>query len=230
LAVPTLEQLTGFLTEWPSEDERDDTATWLEFHANEADWAAMAEFSRSSRLFRLRDAQHLHPDYLVHALTPPELLAAWEDVAGSAPTDLTDDEWALLVQHLGQSRNRYGAQPRSARELQAKRRIFNAIRFKMAHGLRWSQLPSRYGQPLAATLAYRSYQTDGLFRQLYQALRDDEAAPDLAAWLKVVIERHHDIDPPGGNNLAAVQWNPRKESPAVDAGTYLGVSERLHGG
>ncbi|WP_040694328.1 transposase [Nocardia vinacea] len=188
-AVPTLRQLIGDFDEWPSEDERLDADNWLDSHMENISWS---EIVRSSRRFDLLPVQvtswnnrHLGPADLVHALTPGELLHVWEDVVG-AESDLTDEEWRLMVPHFGLSRNRYGSFPRSNRELEAKRRMLNGIRFKLSHDVRWTEVPARYGRPSSAYQGYRGYQSSGLFARLHQALRGNNEARRIVAWLEQI--------------------------------------------
>ncbi|GAB2694135.1 transposase [Nocardia thraciensis] len=182
-AVPTLHDLIGRLEEWPSEDDRLDAETWLEAHGDNVDWQGLA---RATNHFELLPVTMLsgatrqpNADDLVRRLTPAELLFAWEYVVGPAHTDLTDAEWRLLVPFFGHVRSRHGLRDRSARELDSKRRTLDALRFKFAHPVPWSHLPSRYGRWASVYQAYHYHQTGGLLIRLRDALRDNTEAADL---------------------------------------------------
>ncbi len=128
------------------------------------------------------------PFYLVHELTPRELLAAWEAVVGPAETDLTDEEWQLLVPLFGSRRGRWdNTVPRSNRELEVKRRVFDGIRFKMAHHIQWQAVPDRY-DAASVYFNYRRYQKIGLFDRLYQALRSNSQARRIVEWLEQIVD------------------------------------------
>lgn len=192
VAVPTLQQLIGHLGDWPSEDERLDTETWLESHGDAVDWRRLAAATDHHELTAIRmpsgRVRQPYPDDLVQTLTPAELLAAWEFEIGPSPTDLSESEWQLLETHFGpRSDSRLGTRIRSANELDAKRRVFNAIRFKAAHPMPWSQLPSRYGPSTSIYQTYHHYRADGLFIRLRDVLKDEPAAESLVAWLDGII-------------------------------------------
>ncbi|MFD3431238.1 transposase [Nocardia fluminea] len=189
--VPTLRQLIGHLTDWPSEDERNDAETWLEAHGADLDWRRLVVATDHENLATIRmpsgRGRQLAPDDLVHALTPVELVNAWEYAVGPADTDLTDAEWQLLVHHLGSTHDqRRGTRIRPAIELAAKRRRFSALRFKVINQVDWTQLPPRYGSPTANYQMYRRDRADGLFVRLRNALAEHAEAQSIVAWLDQV--------------------------------------------
>ncbi|WP_433578566.1 transposase [Nocardia brasiliensis] len=190
-AVPTLHQLIGHLEEWPSEGERLDAETWLQAYGLDVDWSEIASTADRFGLLSVQSTpRHKHPPKpydLVQTMTPSELLAAWEYIVGPAHTDLTDEQWNLLLPLLKERRGRGGIQLRSARDLGNKRRIFNAVRFKLDHDLWWAYLPPRYGDVAAIPVMYRHYQTSGLFARLRDGLQENAEATELVAWLDQVI-------------------------------------------
>ncbi|WP_280410269.1 transposase [Nocardia brasiliensis] len=195
-AVPTLHQLIGHLDEWPSEDERCDAETWLRTHGKGVSWT---EVVCSSGRFDLlpdqvaqRNNRHPEPYDLVHTLTPSELLNSWEVVVGPAESDLTDDEWRLMLPHFGLRRNPNGTFSRPQSELDAKRRLLNGIRFKMAHGVHWPQVPARYGYVYSIYQSYRYNQRSGMFARLYEGLRTSDQASRVVEWLEDVLDSDSD--------------------------------------
>ncbi|WP_174186479.1 hypothetical protein [Nocardia barduliensis] len=136
--VSTLHELIGHLKAWPSEMERTDAETWLEAHEGGVAWEALAKAAEHHELLPIAappaTARPLLAQDLVRALTPIELVLAWEHVVGPAHTDFTDDEWQLLAPHFPQRRvaGRYhgGHRPLSEWELAKKRRTLNGLRFK----------------------------------------------------------------------------------------------------
>lgn len=190
-AVPTLHELIGHLDAWPSADEELDTVTWLEAHSGIPDWRNMSAASNHPGPLGIRlnsgRISDIHPTDLVRDLTPSELLGAWDFAVGPAPTDLTDDEWSLLVPLFGQRRGPYGMRDRPLVELTSKRRTFDAVRFKLAHQVPWSHLPSRYGPWQSIYQMYRHYQANGLFVHLRDALQENSHAKDLVSSLDQMI-------------------------------------------
>ncbi|MGW0355823.1 transposase [Nocardia nova] len=201
--VPTLRELIGQLDGWPSEDERSDAETWLETHGDTVDWRRLAAAIGHDELTTVTmpsgRIRQLYPDDLIQALTPAELVAAWEFEIGPAPTDLTANEWQLLEHHLGPRNDiRYGDRLRPARELDAKRRTFDAMRFKAAYQVPWSHVPARYGSWQSIYQAYYHYQAEGLFVRLRDALCENPDATQLVEWLDDVV-----ADRPGGRGFGS---------------------------
>ncbi|MGV9676454.1 transposase [Nocardia sp. NPDC003482] len=182
-AVPTLNQLLGGMTDWPSEDARADTIAWLERHA---DSQAVYETALASQKATLKQLDRTaRPDDLVRLLTPPQLLTAWENAVGSTPTDLTDAEWRLLVPHFPWRRNaggHEGIRPLSEQELTRRRNFLNGLRYKFLGGNDWSQIPDRYGGS-AAYQTWYYYCRRGLFAALRDGIKDNPDAADLVDWL-----------------------------------------------
>ncbi|WP_280448598.1 transposase [Nocardia brasiliensis] len=199
-AVPTLRQLIDDFEAWPSEDERCDAETWLHAHGERVIWSEIVRSGKHFDLISVRVTpwfEHPPEPYdLVHALTPQELLGAWEDVVGPAESDLTEQEWQLIVPHFGLRRVRHGAFARTSRELATKRRMLDGIRFKMAHDVRWSQVPGRYGSASSIYQGYHNYQKAGLFTRLLQALRGNSDTTRILEWLERIVNGDHTQAPP----------------------------------
>ncbi|WP_338773066.1 transposase [Nocardia vulneris] len=189
-AVPSLRQLLDNLDGWPSEDERLDAVTWLEAHSTLAEWREVAMASKHPDLLDSGpwgEMPSLRPDDLVEKLTPAELVRAWDFSVGPAATDLTEEQWNLLLPGIEERRGRYGSHPRSSWDLENKRRTFNAIRFRLDRDLSWSHLPARYGDAPSLRAIYRYYQNTGLFARLRDGLKDNTDAVALVAWLDQVM-------------------------------------------
>lgn len=83
------------------------------------------------------------------------------------PTDLTDDEWALLAPLIPPARP--GGRPRSA----DVREVVNAVRYVLRAGCAWRLLP-RESPPWPTVYAYfRRWQADGTWERAAGALRRD---------------------------------------------------------
>ncbi|GAA1644560.1 transposase [Nocardia ninae] len=189
-AVPTLHELIGHLDDWPSEDERSDTETWLLVHGEDVSWHEILSskyFERIPAWTTTWPQRPLEPYDLVHILKPGELLDAWEVFFGPSESDLTDEEWRLILPHFGLRRSRRGEFQRSQAELDAKRRTLNGIRFKMSHDVQWTQVPARYGHVFSIYQSYRYYQRSGMFYRLYQGLRTNHQPRRIVAWLEQVV-------------------------------------------
>ncbi len=94
---------------WPFENEREDAERWLHAHGSDADWAEIARVSGDFGDWDVETPSghysSIQPFDLVHTLSPDELVDAWEQVAGSADSDLTEEEWHLIVPHIGRHSN-----------------------------------------------------------------------------------------------------------------------------
>jgi transposase len=113
-------------------------------------------------------------------LTPPELLDAWHQIVGPADSDLTDEEWNLLVPLIPARRNRYGTFTRSVGELDTLRKQVDGIRYKFARDIPWAHIPGRYGVSRNIYQRYVAYRRNGVFAKMQRAL---QAHPKRAASL-----------------------------------------------
>jgi len=83
------------------------------------------------------------------------------------PTDLTDDEWALLEPLVPPAAP--GGRPRST----DPREIVNAVRYLLRSGCAWRLLPREF-PPWPTVYAYfRRWQADGAWERMAGALRRD---------------------------------------------------------
>ncbi|MFD0634110.1 transposase [Catenulispora yoronensis] len=103
----------------------------------------------------------------------------------SAPSDLTDNEWRYLVSILGVRPRGNG---RNIKELEAKRRSFNGVRFKLANNLPWSKVPARYGKAYVCYENHRGYEATGLYSSLYRKAQGNTSMPELVDWLRIMAE------------------------------------------
>ncbi|MBF6216346.1 hypothetical protein IU469_32185 [Nocardia puris] len=192
-AVPTLGELIGHLDTWPSGEESADAVVWLETRSTLAEWRAVAEASNHDELHETLAANQgraLTPHDLVRVLSPPELLAAWQWQFGPAESDLTDKEWGLLAaalpsQRIGSRSGKIVFRPLNEYELARRRKNLDGIRYKFAKGVRWTEVPSRYGNRLDQT--WQNYTKSGLLVRLRDALQDNPDAIALVAWLDQMI-------------------------------------------
>ncbi len=194
-SVPSLRQLIGDHDAWGDEDERWDAMIWLDAHephtgSDETVWTELARHSRHA--FSL-PADHVLPEDLVEVLSPAELIPLVETHIGPAPSDLTDEEWQLLVPHIALCKTRTGERPLTEQELDAKRRTFNGIRYKMDKDILWPRLPRRYGIPASIRQAYYTNKTNGLFTRLHEALRGNPDAGRVVEWLEQIVKRDKQV-------------------------------------
>lgn len=83
------------------------------------------------------------------------------------PTDLTDDEWALLAPLIPPAKP--GGRPRSA----DVREVVNAVRYALRAGCAWRLLPREF-PPWQTVYAYfRRWEADGTWERAAGALRRD---------------------------------------------------------
>ncbi|MDE1674851.1 hypothetical protein [Nocardia gipuzkoensis] len=192
-AVPTLRELIGHLDTWPSGEESADAVVWLEAHSTRTEWRVVAEASNHDELQAILAANQrraLAPHDLVRVLSPPELLAAWEWQFGPAESDLTEDEWRLLEsaippRKIGTRRGEIVFRPWKESQLAQRRRNLNGFRYKFAEGVRWTEVPPRYGNRLDQT--WQNYAKSGFLGRVRDGLQDNPDAIALVAWLDQVI-------------------------------------------
>lgn len=84
-------------------------------------------------------------------------------MATATPTDLTDDQWAV-IQPLLPPRARRG-RPRAD-----DRRTINGILWVLRTGARWADLPRRYGAASTCHLRLQRWQGQGTWERLWRAL------------------------------------------------------------
>jgi transposase len=128
----------------------------------------------------------LHPHYAASPGTEPDTGpygAASDVVTESAPTDLTDAEWALLVPVLQPTSNRYA---RDKDYLSTSRRALDGIIYRSANGGAWSDVPRRYGKLANIYQRYLAYRARGNFKQMLAAVQDKPDAGRIVAWLRAL--------------------------------------------
>lgn len=184
IAVPTSHALIGYIDHWSYENERIDASLWLAEHATEDQLMQVVQASRGIEALTLaREHEHSDPaETLVRTLDPPALLATWDEAFG-APSDLTDDEWELLVPLLPRP-------PRSsrypARWLPAARKGLDGIFYWLTNRVLWSHVPSRYGEPFTVHNRWFRYKQKGVFRRMYLGLQDKPEAKRIVEWLRAL--------------------------------------------
>lgn len=184
-AVPTLDDLIGHLNKWPSEEEHWEVEEWLLEHAGDDVLEGLVDNlakdpSKDPFTFSFYDLTHQHQPY--------ELLAMWYQAGGATPpSDLTDAEWELLVPLLPRGRNRHKSFPLSDVTLAVRRRAYNGIRYKLAYGVPWNRIPTRYGR--SGTVQQRHFldKKDGVFMHMARSLQDVPEATRLVTWLQSMV-------------------------------------------
>jgi transposase len=173
-AVRTLDQLIGHLDRWQDEGERDGADLWLETHltADEVrDLARSLGAEDGSDSFRL-----------VHDYQPPALLQACHQVAGPAPSDLTDDEWRLLTQVLPSDTPGM----KTEQGLSGTRRALNGMLYRHYKQTAWARVPRRYGKNDTIEVRYSNYKTSGVFARALAALGGSPGTERIVEWLRAV--------------------------------------------
>jgi transposase len=190
-AVPTLDELIGQHDAWSDASLQVDAGEWLDAHTSPEQLHALAEITGHPE--RNVDTPWYRPEPIgqdfTSVLAPPDLLAAWHQVVGPAESDLTDDEWKLLVPRLPALKYRHGVRARSESELLSLRHAFDGIRYKFTYDLPWSRVPQRYGAGHNLYSHYVRYREDGHFARMLETLEGRPGSERMAAWLKVVASR-----------------------------------------
>ncbi|WP_433269003.1 transposase [Actinosynnema sp. CS-041913] len=193
-AVPTLDGLVGDVDDMRAMGELSENISfWLDRHASEAQLEELAELTGHPEIDLHVPSYKPRPEGYHFIYTKPrDVLDAWQQVAGSSVSDLTDQEWDLVVKALRLKRHvRSSVILRSYRELNAKRRTFNGVRYKVAHRCTWSQVPRRYGDSRTLYQSDRTYKMEGLYRELLEKLGEEAGAERVVAWLKDRTSARH---------------------------------------
>ena len=97
------------------------------------------------------------------------------------PSDLTDEEWAILEPLLPPAKG--GGRPRTV----AMRQVLNAIFYVVKSGCQWEMLPRDFPPKGTVYHYYNTWHKDGTWQRLNQALREQlrqqlgrEATPSAA--------------------------------------------------
>ena len=84
------------------------------------------------------------------------------------PTDLTDEQWALIKPHIppGKSGTRKGGRPPAD-----KRVVVDGLMYFARSGCQWRMLPREYGPWPTVHHYYRLWRRSGLLQTIHDALR-----------------------------------------------------------
>jgi putative transposase len=84
------------------------------------------------------------------------------------PTDLTDEQWALIKPHIppDKSGTRKGGRPPVD-----KRKIVNGLMYFARGGCQWRMLPREFGPWSTVHHYYRLWRRSGLLQEIHDALR-----------------------------------------------------------
>ena len=91
------------------------------------------------------------------------------------PTDLTDEQWALIKPHIppDKSGTRKGGRPPAD-----KRVIVNALMYFARSGCQWRMLPREFGPWPTVHHYYRLWRRSGLLQTIHDALRQQVRIQD----------------------------------------------------
>jgi proteasome accessory factor B len=81
--------------------------------------------------------------------------------------DITDDQWQRITPLLP-------PQPRTGRHRADDRRTINGVLLALKSGLRWSDIPRRYGAPSTCFTRYRVWRQKGVWAKVWKILAPDE--------------------------------------------------------
>ena len=100
---------------------------------------------------------------------------------GRYPSDLTDEEWALVAPHLPRPRQK------SRKPSPAQRDVLNAILYVLTTGCQWRQLPKDFPPKSTVHDYFVDWHSDGTLARLHHALYTEarllaerNATPSLA--------------------------------------------------
>ncbi len=84
------------------------------------------------------------------------------------PTDLTDEQWALIERHIPPSKSGTRKGGRTPRD---KRQIVNGLLYLTRTGCAWRMLPGDFGPWPTVHHYYRLWRRDGTLQELHDVLR-----------------------------------------------------------
>ena len=84
------------------------------------------------------------------------------------PTDLTDEQWALIKRHIPRSKSgtRKGGRPSTD-----VRTVVNGLMYLARTGCQWRMLPREFGPWPTVHHYYRLWRRDGVLQKIHDALR-----------------------------------------------------------
>ena len=97
------------------------------------------------------------------------------DGTSSYPTDLTDEQWALIKRHLPPSKSgtrKGGRPPKNVRV------IVNGLMYFTRSGCQWRMLPLDFGPWPTVHHYYRNWRRDGTLQTIHDALRQQVRIQD----------------------------------------------------
>jgi len=91
------------------------------------------------------------------------------------PTDLTDEQWALIKPHIppDKSGTRKGGRPPAD-----KRLVVNGLMYFARSGCQWRMLPREFGPWPTVHHYYRLWRRSGLLQEIHDALRQQVRIQD----------------------------------------------------
>jgi transposase len=92
-------------------------------------------------------------------VTPPKFLLGGRKMA--TPTDLTDVQWEKIAPLLPPPKA-------TGRPRADDRTTLNGILFVLRNGLRWQDLPERYGSPVTCWRRLSQWEQDGTWEKLWR--------------------------------------------------------------
>ncbi len=95
--------------------------------------------------------------------------------------DLSEEEWARPGPHLPTNHGRGG-------RWQCRRRVINGILFRQRTGLRWRDLPSRFGKWKTVHDRHRRWSADGRWEKILRAVQADADAEGRIDWSMVSVD------------------------------------------
>jgi transposase len=100
---------------------------------------------------------------------------------GRYPSDVTDEEWALIAPHMPPIKQR------SRRPSPAQRDVLNAVLYVLTSGCQWRQLPKDFPPKSTVHDYFVDWQSDGTLARIHHALyvetrrlAEKSATPSLA--------------------------------------------------
>lgn len=189
VAVPTLDELIGSRSSWSGDGLQDDVVEWLDANASSEQVRELTQIVGLSKLIAAVPWYTSEPsgEHFTRPLEPPDLLAIWHWAVGPADSDLTDEEWRLLLPFVEKQAVGATSRPRTENELLSLHRALDGIRYRFRRGVPWTRIPSRYGTWLNLRQRHRNYRQRGEFHRMLRALRGQPGAERVVKWLETMV-------------------------------------------
>ena len=113
-------------------------------------------------------------DIPFHFLAKECVMSRFSEARKAYPTDLTDEQWAMIEPLLPAAKNRYGGRPRAV----SMREVVNTILYLNRAGCQWDMLPHDLLPKSTVYDYFAQWRDDGTWLNIVSALREQIRVQD----------------------------------------------------